>query len=183
MKRGLIIASASAIAGGVIAFSVASYASSGSTSDASSGSTSGAPLASSDGIYAAALSTSAPAAPGGGRQLLHGERVVKDKDGKIITVDIQRGTVSAVSASSMSVRSSDGTTWTWTLNGTTKVRGANLKKEPTSSIKVGDTVAVAGQRTGDTRIARAVADPPPTLGKLRRELRHLRRDMRRANGH
>lgn len=175
MKRTLIIASAAAVAGGVTAFSVASYATSGGTSAAGP--------ESSNGIYAAALSTSGPTAPAGQRQLLHGERVVKDKDGKIITVDTQRGTVSAVSASSMSVRSSDGTTWMWTLNGTTKVRGANLKRETASSIKAGETVAVAGERTGDTRTARAVADPPPKLGKLRRDLRHLRRDLRRLNGH
>ena len=175
MKRTLAIASAAAIAGGVTAFSLASYATSGNTS-------SGSPP-SSDDVYAAAVSTAAPATPNGQRQLLHGERVVKDKDGKIITIDVQRGTVTAASPSSMTVRSSDGTTWTWTLNSNTKVRGAELKKEATSNIKVGNTVAVAGQRTGDTRTARAVGDPPPNLTNLRRDLRHLRRDMRRLHGH
>lgn len=175
MKRTLAIASAATIAGGVIAFSLASYASSGDTS-------AGAPP-SSDDVYAAAVSTTAPTTPTGQRQFLHGERVVRDKDGKIITVDVQRGTVTAVSSSSMTVRSSDGTTWTWTLNGDTKVRGADLKQEATSNIKVGDTVAVAGQRTGDTRTARAVADPPPNLSNLRRDMRQLRRDLRRLHGH
>lgn len=175
MKRTLAIASAAAIAGGVIAFSVASYATSG---DKSAGSPS-----SSDDIYAAAVSTAAPSTPTGQRQLLHGERVVKDKNGTIITVDVQRGTVTAVSSSSMTVRSSDGTTWMWTLNGNTKVRGANLKKEATSDIKVGNTVAVAGQRTGDTRTARAVGDPPPNLSQLRKDLRQLRRDLRHLHGH
>jgi hypothetical protein len=173
MKRTLAIASAAAIAGGVIAFSIASYATSGDTP-------AGPP--SSD-VYAAALSTAAPATPTGHRELLHGERVVKDKDGTIITVDVQRGTVTAVSASSMTVRSSDGTTWTWTLNGNTKVRGADLKKEAVSSVKVGNTVAVAGQRTADTRTARAIGDPPPNLSNLRRDLRQLRRDLRQLHGH
>ena len=173
MKRTLAIASAAAIAGGVIAFSIASYATSGDTSAS--------PPSSND-VYAAALSTAAPATPTGHRQLLHGERVVKDNDGTIITVDIQRGTVTAVSASSMTVRSSDGTTWTWTLNGNTKVRGADLKKEAVSSIKVGNTVAVGGQRTGDTRTARAIGDPPPNLSDLRRDLRQLRRDLRHLHG-
>lgn len=175
MKRTLIIASAAAIAGGVITFSVASSAASG-------GASARMPAAPDD-LYAAALSTVAPAAPPGKGQLLHGERVVRDKHGTIITIDTQRGTVRAVSASSMSVRSSDGTTWTWTLNGTTKVRGANLRAVKISSIKVGDAVAVAGERTGDSRTARAVADPPPQLSKLRRDLRHLRRDLRRLHGH
>jgi Domain of unknown function (DUF5666) len=175
MKRTLVVASAAAIAGGVIAFSVASYAASGGTS-------SGSPP-SSDDIYAAALTTPAPATPAGQRQLLHGERVLKDKDGTIITVDAQRGTVTAASASSMTVRSSDGTRWTWTLNGNTKVRGANLRKEPTSDIKIGDTVAVAGHRTDDIRTARAIGDPPPYLSNLRRDLRQLRRDLRQLHGH
>jgi hypothetical protein len=175
MKRTLAIASAAAIAGGVIAFSLASYASSGNTS-------AGPPPSSND-VYAAAVSATAPANPTGQRQLLHGERVVKDMDGKIITIDVQRGTVTAVSPSSMTVRSSDGTTWTWALNGDTKVRGADLKKEATSNIKVGNTVAVAGQRTGDTRTARVVGDPPPNLTNLRRDMRKLRRDLRRLHGH
>jgi hypothetical protein len=175
MKRTLAIASAAAIAGGVLAFSLASYATSG---DKSGGSPS-----SSDNVYAAAVSTTTPSAPTGQRQLLHGERVVKDKNGTIITVDVQRGTVTAVSSSSMTIRSSDGTTWTWTLNGDTKVRGANLNKEATSNIKVGDTVVVAGQRTGDTRTARAVGDPPPNLSQLRGDLRRLRRELRHLHGH
>jgi len=175
MKRTLAIASAAAIAGGVIAFSIASYATSGNTS-------AGSP-SSSDDVYAAAVSTGTPGKPTGHRELLHGERVVKDKDGTIITVDVQRGAVTAVSASSMTVRSSDGTTWTWTLNSNTKVRGADLKKEATSDIKVGNTVAVAGQRTGDTRTARAVGDPPPDLNNLRRDLRQLRRDLRWLHAH
>ena len=174
MKRTLAIASAAAIAGGVIAFSIASYATSGDTS-------AGPPL--SDNVYAAALSTPAPGTPTGHRELLHGERVVKDKDDTIITVDVQRGTVTAVSESSMTVRSSDGTTWTWTLNSDTKVRGADLKKEAVSSIKVGNTVGVAGQRIADTRTARAIGDPPPNLSNLRQDLRQLRRDLRRLHGH
>ena len=173
MKRTLAIASAAAIAGGVIAFSIASYATSGDTS-------AGPP--SSDNVYDAALSTPAPGTPTGHRELLHGERVVKDKDDTIITVDVQRGTVTAVSESSMTVRSSDGTTWTWTLNSDTKVRGADLKKEAVSSIKVGNTVGVAGQRIADTRTARAIGDPPPNLSNLRQDLRQLGRDLRRLHG-
>jgi hypothetical protein len=187
MKRTVAIAAASTVAGGIIAFSLASYASS---SDGSSRSTS-----SGDPYTIAALdvadpstpsstpstpSTSgAPAAPPAGRQFLHGERVAKDKEGKVITVDSQRGSVTATSATSLTVKSDDATTWTWTLTKDTKVRGANLKIEPASTIKVGDTVVVAGQRTGDTRTARLVADPPPNLNGLRPDLRKLRKDLER----
>jgi hypothetical protein len=63
------------------------------------------------------------------------------------------------------------------------VRGADLKKEAVSSIKVGNTVGVAGQRIADTRTARAIGDPPPNLSNLRQDLRQLRRDLRRLHGH
>ena len=87
--------------------------------------------------------------------------------------------MTAASATSLTVKSDDATTWTWTLNADTKVRGANLKVEPASSIKVGDTVVVAGQRSGDTRTARAVVDPPPNLKNLRPDLKQLRKDLQR----
>lgn len=189
MKHTLLVATAATIAGGVTAFSIASYATSDGTHSTSS---------SDDAYTAAALdladtsnSASAPSSPpgpsggpsggpaaSGHRQFEHGEAVVRDKDGKLITVDRQRGSVTAASATSLTVKSSDGTSWTWTIDKDTKVRGANLKNEPASSIKVGDPVAVGGQRSGDSRTARAVIDPPPTLKNLREDLRKLRRDLR-----
>jgi len=181
MKRTLLVATAAAIAGGVTAFSIASYASSDEKPPASSAG---------DAYTAAALdladtsSNPAPAPPGGPAkpgnhaQFQHGEAVVRDKDGKLITVDRQRGSVTAASATSITVKSSDGTSWTWTIDKDTKVRGPNLKTEPASNIKVGNPVAVGGQRSGDTRTARAVIDPPPTTKDLRGDLRKLRRDLR-----
>jgi hypothetical protein len=188
MKRTLLVATAAAIAGGVTAFSIASYASSDEKPPASSAG---------DAYTAAALdladtsSTATPPSPspsgkgaggsaksGQHAQFQHGEAVVRDKDGKLITVDRQRGSVTAASATSLTVKSSDGTSWTWTIDKDTKVRGPNLKTEPASSVKVGNTVAVGGQRSGDTRTARAVIDPPPTAKDLRGDLRKLRRDLR-----
>jgi hypothetical protein len=166
MKRTLAVAGAAAVAGGIVAFSLGAYASSNDPSSAASpASTASAPKASPE------------------RTLLHGERVVRDADGEIITVDVQRGSVSAVSSSSLTVKSDDGTTWTWTLSSDTRVRGADLKRSSISSIKVGDTVAVIGRRTDDTRTARLVADPPPNHMALRDDLRKLRRDLRNLRPH
>jgi hypothetical protein len=173
MKRTLAMSAAATVAGGLVAFSLASYASSSAGRESSP---SGDPYA------AAALDLSStsnpPASATGKRAFLHGERVVKDEYGKVVTVDSQRGTVTASSMTSLTVKSSDATTWTWTLDHDTKTRGSNLETEPGSSVKVGDTVAVAGQRAGDIRTARMVVDPPPNLKGLRGDLRKLRQDLR-----
>lgn len=189
MIRTLAVAAAATIAGGVAAFSVASYASSDHNSTSSNDPYTAAALDVASGNIASASDPTSSPSPSGGsggsngsskakRQFLHGERVVTDQDGKIITVDGQRGAVTAASATSLTVKSDDGTIWTWTITKETKVRGADLKTEPATSIKVGDTVAVGGQRTGDTRTARAVIDPPPAAKDLRGDLRKLRRDLR-----
>lgn len=184
MKRTLLVATAATIAGGVTAFSIASYASSDEKAPASADAYTAAALDLAD----TSSAPSPPSPPGppskpgsakaGQRQFQHGEAVVRDKTGKLITVDRQRGSVTAASATSLTVKSSDGTSWTWTINKDTKVRGPNLKIEPVSDVKVGDTVAVGGQRSGDTRTARAVIDPPPTFKDLRGDLRKLRHDLR-----
>jgi hypothetical protein len=186
MKRTLLVATAAAIAGGVTAFSIASYASSDEKPPASSAGDAytAAALDLADPSSTAAAPTPTPSPSGGSAQsgqhaqFQHGEAVVRDKDGKLITVDRQRGSVTAASATSITVKSSDGTSWTWTIDKGTKVRGHNLKTEPASDVKVGNTVAVGGQRSGDTRTARAVIDPPPTAKDLRGDLRKLRRDLR-----
>src|SRR5213080_4328387 len=101
MKRTLLVATAATIAGGVTAFSIASFASSDETPPASPGG---------DAYAGAALdladtsSTPSPAPSGGPAksgqhaQFQHGEAVVRDKNGKLITVDRQRGSMTAASA-------------------------------------------------------------------------------------
>ncbi|MGK5555784.1 DUF5666 domain-containing protein [Actinomadura kijaniata] len=87
---------------------------------------------------------------------LHGEFTVKDKDGKYVLRDVQRGQVTAASATSLTVKSEDGTSWTWTVNGDTRV----ARNEKITSLKAGDTVRVVGTRSGETRTAAFVGKPP-----------------------
>ncbi len=54
-------------------------------------------------------------------QPLHGEEVVKNADGTFQTVLEQRGTVESVNASAITVKSEDGFTQTYTVNGDTKI--------------------------------------------------------------
>jgi hypothetical protein len=88
---------------------------------------------------------------------LHGQVTVKTKDGTK-TVAVQRGTVTAVSATSLTVKSTDGFTQTWALNDDTKVR-ADQKQSDRSAVKTGEELGVAGAMSGNTSTARLVVIP------------------------
>ena len=125
----------------------------------------------------------APAAPSGPPalgQLLYGEAATTDG-----LRDWQHGTVSSVASTALTVRSSDGTSWTWTVDGSTKVGAImpfgieNKGATSISGIKAGDSVMVAGTRSGNTRTATRVVDPPPDFSKIRQRLEKLRTDLKR----
>lgn len=85
---------------------------------------------------------------------LHGEWVVKGKDGKPTTLVSVRGQVTAVSGTSVTVKAEDGYTATFVANGDTKVKGADV--DSMADVKVGAKGAVVGVKNGDTLTARAV---------------------------
>lgn len=91
------------------------------------------------------------------RNTLHGQVTVKTKDGTK-TIAVQRGTVTAVSATSLSVKSTDGFTETWVLNSKTKVR-VDGQSSSASNLKTGEELGVAGGMTGNTSTARLVVVP------------------------
>ncbi|SCG54274.1 hypothetical protein [Micromonospora humi] len=92
------------------------------------------------------------------RNTLHGEVVVQTKENGTRTVAVQRGQVTAVDAKSMTVKSTDGFTMTWTFDEKLRVveRRATLRA---TDVKVGTTVGVAGAKDGDQGIARLVVVP------------------------
>lgn len=113
--------------------------------------------------------------------LLYGEESLQSSAG-ITLHDWQKGSVTAVSGSALTVKSGDGTSWTWTVDGTTKVGAlgpfaADDSATSLSKIKAGDTVLVAGTRSGSTRTAKQVADPPPDFGKIKQRLGDLRKKI------
>jgi hypothetical protein len=62
----------------------------------------------------------------------HGEVTVTGSDGKPVTLTVQRGVVTAASATSVSVRSDDGFSQTYAVNTATRVTGgtaASLEKD------------------------------------------------------
>lgn len=92
------------------------------------------------------------------KNILHGEVVVQTKDGGTKTVAVQRGEVTAIDGDSMTVRSTDGFTMTWTFGDRLRVveRRATVRS---SDIQVGTTVGVAGAKDGDGGVARLIVVP------------------------
>jgi hypothetical protein len=80
------------------------------------------------------------------KNTLHGEVAVKGKDGTR-TIVVQRGTVTATDDKTLSVKSTDGFTLTWTKGDKLKVKG---------TLKTGAQVGVAGRKDGDATVARLV---------------------------
>ncbi|NDU71717.1 hypothetical protein GWI34_03610 [Actinomadura sp. DSM 109109] len=88
---------------------------------------------------------------------VHGEATVKRKDGFHLAT-WQRGKITAVSATGVTVRSDDGVSWTWKADGRTRVR-KEREKATLQALAGGDQVLVAGERSGGTRTARLIRVP------------------------
>ena len=96
--------------------------------------------------------------PGGflkGGPGIHGEHVVKKADGGYQTIATQRGEVTAVSPTSISVKSEDGYTATYVVTAETLV---NAARDGIATVRTGDTVHVMATRSGDTRTAVNIVD-------------------------
>jgi hypothetical protein len=96
------------------------------------------------------------------KRLEHGQFVTKGKDGAV-TRTVYRGTVTAASATSITVKAADGASQTFAVNKDTAVRarakGAKPTKTTIASIAKGDTVVAAGTGTGTVTAKRVVELP------------------------
>jgi hypothetical protein len=91
------------------------------------------------------------------KNVLHGETVVQTKDG-VQTIEVQRGQVTAVTDTSVTVRSTDGFTETWTFGPKFTVV-QNRAKVPATAIASGAQIGIAGTKSGDTSTARLAVLP------------------------
>ena len=87
--------------------------------------------------------------------VLHADATVKDKDGKVVNLRLQTGTITNVSATSLTVKSSDDFVGEWTLTTDTEVR-RDMKGSTVGDLAVGDTVVVHGEVTSGTATAKVV---------------------------
>jgi len=85
----------------------------------------------------------------------HGEVTLNGKDHKV--VDVQRGDVQAVGATSISVKSDDGFTATYTVNSGTKVRKGG-KQAAIGDVHTGDKVGIVATKANGTSTATRVAE-------------------------
>jgi len=84
---------------------------------------------------------------------MHGEWVVKGKDGKPVTLETIRGTVTAVGSSSVTFKADDGFIETFATNSDTKVRGG---ADSLAEINVGAKGAALGVKSGTATTARVI---------------------------
>jgi uncharacterized cupredoxin-like copper-binding protein len=90
----------------------------------------------------------------------HGQNTVKDASGAYVVHEWQVGKVTAVSGTSVTVASGDGTSWTWTAQSTTTVRVSGKKATGSlGGVHAGDTILVRGQRSGSANDAKTLVDP------------------------
>ncbi|HTZ90961.1 MAG TPA: hypothetical protein VMB74_01085 [Streptosporangiaceae bacterium] len=110
----------------------------------------------------AAVASASQSGPGhmtgmhGGWMLpLHGQFVVAKAGGGYQTLDFQSGSVSKVSTSSITVKSTDGFTQDYAITGSTVV---SAQRDGISSVKAGDQAIVVATVSGGTRTAVKVVD-------------------------
>lgn len=105
-----------------------------------------------------------------GGHMLHGEGVVEDEDGNYVTVRMQEGEATAVSATSITVKSADGYTSTYALDDATETERDGVDGAP----QVGDTVHVRATVAGETVTVQHVHALSPEKAK---ELQEHRAEM------
>jgi hypothetical protein len=114
----------------------------------SSPSTTQAPGATADKARAGVLGRGAGWRHGLARRALHGELTLQTREG-VKTVVVARGEVTDLADDSIAVKSSDGVSTSFRINDDTRF-GFRHEPDPRAELKVGDTVWVAGTKSGDT---------------------------------
>ena len=113
-----------------------------------------------------------PGAHGPEGHMLHSEGVIEQADGTYITVRMQQGEVTAVSATSITVKSADGYTSTYVINGDTELERDRAEGAP----QVGDTVHVRATVSGSAATADDIHALSPEQAKAMEEHRAAMED-------
>jgi hypothetical protein len=92
--------------------------------------------------------------------VLHGEGIVQTKKGPV-RVAMQNGTATAATDTSLTIRSADGYTKTWTLADNVRVYDHHKSVQP-STLQAGSTLVVGGPITVNGGAATPAATPTTT---------------------
>jgi hypothetical protein len=131
------------------------------------------------GVVGVGMVAAAPAVPAGGsvanvgqqapdglrrlardRHIVHGVLTVEKKDGTLVTVQLDRGSVMSVGGGSLTISEKGGRTETVTTNADTRVRKDGAKSD-LSKLAAGDTVIVTSELSGSTPVAKLIVVPRP----------------------
>jgi hypothetical protein len=95
------------------------------------------------------------------QHLVHGTFTVLDRDGELITIQLDQGTVNAIGDGTIIIAEAGNASVTVATNADTKVR---KDREPASvdALEIGDEVVVHSIVEGDSATARFIIVPPPT---------------------
>jgi hypothetical protein len=115
------------------------------------------PTASPTGSSAASTPTKPAKHPAKGlvRRVAHGEFVVRQKGG-FATIVLQRGTITAVNATAITLKSVDGYTGSYAITANTKIRSQG-KPETVAELKLGEVAMIRGVKLGATATASRIA--------------------------
>lgn len=102
-----------------------------------------------------------PGGMGGLFSALHGDFTVQD-NGSYVTERMQTGQITAVSATSITAKSVDGYTQTYTIDSSTVV---DQGSEQVSDLKTGTTVTIIAKLSGDTGAATSISDQQAMGGR------------------
>ena len=90
------------------------------------------------------------------KNTLHGEYTIQTKKQGTQTIVVQRGEVTAVTATQVTVKSTDGFTLTWTVSDQVKVV-QDKKAVDRTALKSGEQIGLAGTKDGSATDARLIA--------------------------
>jgi hypothetical protein len=100
-----------------------------------------------------------------GRAVVHGTVVVQKKDGTLVTMQLDRGTIAAIGGGTITISEAGGRTETVTTNADTRVRKDGAKSD-LSRLAVGDKVSVVSEVQGSTPVAKTILVPRPRPTQL-----------------
>jgi hypothetical protein len=93
------------------------------------------------------------------RHLVHGTLTVLDRNGKLVTYQLDHGTVSAAGGGSITIAEAGGTSISVATTAETRVR-KGMKPATLADLKTGDEVVVRSIVSGGTATAKLVVVPP-----------------------
>lgn len=93
--------------------------------------------------------------PGGGMLPLHGQAVLAKPGGGYVTLALQRGTITKLTTSSITVKSTDGFTHSYAITGSTVVSAG---RDGIGSVKSGNQAVVIATVSGHTATAVKIID-------------------------